>query len=200
MIVQIHSVFTGDSSESLVYDVLQLTAVQELPHVTVGTIFEMSQYAFMKETTHRFTENSSTAHDRFRPSWDSSGRRDPRVSVNRMFYLNPNWTDCDRYTHLQNMIRPVCSVFRGLKEVSDALQMHSLSHQFGLNRELNLFPAESLVRDILQLNVLHKDRLISQLERYWRNRSPTTGFALLRAHEMYCDITNMLVTERSGEL
>ncbi|KAG5444929.1 Arrestin [Clonorchis sinensis] len=37
-------------------------------------------------------ENSSTAHDRFRPSWGSSGRRSPRVSVNLMFYLNPNWT------------------------------------------------------------------------------------------------------------
>ncbi|KAG5443317.1 hypothetical protein CSKR_107291 [Clonorchis sinensis] len=33
-------------------------------------------------------ENSSTAHDRFRPSWGSSGRRSPRVSVNLMFYLN----------------------------------------------------------------------------------------------------------------
>ncbi|KAG5444958.1 hypothetical protein CSKR_112142 [Clonorchis sinensis] len=37
-------------------------------------------------------ENFSTAHDRFRPSWGSSGRRSPRVSVNLMFYLNPNWT------------------------------------------------------------------------------------------------------------
>ncbi|KAG5454029.1 hypothetical protein CSKR_102060, partial [Clonorchis sinensis] len=34
-------------------------------------------------------ENSSTAHDRFRPSWGSSGRHSPRVSVNLMFYLNP---------------------------------------------------------------------------------------------------------------
>ncbi|KER24934.1 hypothetical protein T265_07499 [Opisthorchis viverrini] len=47
---------------------------------------------FIKETTHKFAENSSTAHDRFRPSWSSSGRRSPRVSVNLMFYLNPNWT------------------------------------------------------------------------------------------------------------
>ncbi|KAG5450494.1 hypothetical protein CSKR_112682 [Clonorchis sinensis] len=46
-------------------------------------------------------ENSSTAYDRFRPSWGSAGRRIPRVSVNLMFYLNPNWTDCDKYTHLQ---------------------------------------------------------------------------------------------------
>ncbi|KAG5454364.1 hypothetical protein CSKR_113910 [Clonorchis sinensis] len=33
-------------------------------------------------------ENSSTVHDRFRPSWGSSGRRSPRVSINLMFYLN----------------------------------------------------------------------------------------------------------------
>ncbi|KAG5452513.1 hypothetical protein CSKR_103318 [Clonorchis sinensis] len=45
-------------------------------------------------------ENSSTAHDRFRPSWGSSGRRSPRVSVNLMFYLNPNCTVFEKYTHL----------------------------------------------------------------------------------------------------
>ncbi|KER30578.1 hypothetical protein T265_13161, partial [Opisthorchis viverrini] len=45
---------------------------------------------FTKETTHKVAENSSTAHDRFRPSWGSSGRRSPRVCVNLMFYLNSN--------------------------------------------------------------------------------------------------------------
>ncbi|KER33182.1 hypothetical protein T265_00879 [Opisthorchis viverrini] len=35
--------------------------------------------------------NSSTAHERFRPSWGLSRRRSPRVSVNLMFYLNPSW-------------------------------------------------------------------------------------------------------------
>ncbi|KAG5441951.1 hypothetical protein CSKR_107983 [Clonorchis sinensis] len=45
-------------------------------------------------TTHKVAENSSTALNRFRPSTSgSSGRRSPRVSVNLMFYLNPNWTD-----------------------------------------------------------------------------------------------------------
>ncbi|KAG5443050.1 hypothetical protein CSKR_112149, partial [Clonorchis sinensis] len=52
-------------------------------------------------TTHKVAENSSTAHERFRSSWGSSGRRSPRVSVNLMFYLNPNCTDFDKYTHLQ---------------------------------------------------------------------------------------------------
>ncbi|KER23154.1 hypothetical protein T265_08887 [Opisthorchis viverrini] len=37
-------------------------------------------------------ESPSTAHDRFRPSWGSSDRRSPRVSVNLMFYLKPNCT------------------------------------------------------------------------------------------------------------
>ncbi|KAG5442665.1 hypothetical protein CSKR_111907, partial [Clonorchis sinensis] len=46
-------------------------------------------------------ENSSTAHDRFRPSWGSSARRSPLVSVNLMFYLNPNWTVFEKYTYLQ---------------------------------------------------------------------------------------------------
>ncbi|KER23152.1 hypothetical protein T265_14706, partial [Opisthorchis viverrini] len=39
---------------------------------------------FIKETTHKVAEISSTAHDRFRPSWSSSGRRILRVSVNLM--------------------------------------------------------------------------------------------------------------------
>ncbi|KAG5441009.1 hypothetical protein CSKR_101239 [Clonorchis sinensis] len=55
----------------------------------------------LKETTRKVAENSSTAHDRFHPSWSSSGRHNPRVFVNLMFYLNRNRTDCDKYNHLQ---------------------------------------------------------------------------------------------------
>ncbi|KAG5453779.1 hypothetical protein CSKR_113835 [Clonorchis sinensis] len=47
-------------------------------------------------------ENSLTAHDRFcSSSSGSSGRRSPRVFVNLMFYLNPNWTVFEKCTHLQ---------------------------------------------------------------------------------------------------
>ncbi|GAA36356.2 Niemann-Pick C2 protein, partial [Clonorchis sinensis] len=72
--------------------------------VSVATIFEISPYIFIKETTHKVAENFSTAHDRFHPSISGSpGRRSPRVSVNRTFYLNPNWTDCDKYTGSKNV-------------------------------------------------------------------------------------------------
>ncbi|KAG5442396.1 hypothetical protein CSKR_103633 [Clonorchis sinensis] len=55
--------------------------------------FRMGQNAVdHKSDEQTVAENSSTAHDRFRPSWSSSGRRSLRVSVNLMFYLNPNWT------------------------------------------------------------------------------------------------------------
>ncbi|KER22748.1 hypothetical protein T265_09229 [Opisthorchis viverrini] len=57
---------------------------------------DYQQRFLTKETTHRVAENSLTAHYRFRPSCGSSGRRSRRVSVNLMFYLNPNWTDCFR--------------------------------------------------------------------------------------------------------
>ncbi|KAG5449641.1 hypothetical protein CSKR_104126, partial [Clonorchis sinensis] len=33
--------------------------------------------------------------------YSSSDRRSPRISVNLTFYLNPNWTDFDKYTQLQ---------------------------------------------------------------------------------------------------
>ncbi|KAG5454310.1 hypothetical protein CSKR_112653 [Clonorchis sinensis] len=38
-------------------------AAQRPPHV--GTIFEISQYIFIKETTHKVDENALTAHNRF---------------------------------------------------------------------------------------------------------------------------------------
>ncbi|KAG5454544.1 hypothetical protein CSKR_104902 [Clonorchis sinensis] len=52
----------------------------------------------LQPTSHKVAENSSTAHYRFRPSWGSSGRRSPRVAVNLMFYLNPNWTDFEKFS------------------------------------------------------------------------------------------------------
>ncbi|GAA56038.1 homeobox protein SMOX-3 [Clonorchis sinensis] len=62
-----------------------------------------------------------------------TGRRSPRVSVNLMFYLNPNWTDFEKYTNLQ-----INLVFTGDSN-------------------------ESLVYDVLQLNMLHTGRLMVQL-------------------------------------
>ncbi|KAG5442803.1 hypothetical protein CSKR_112266 [Clonorchis sinensis] len=97
-------------------------------------------YFVMKETTHKVAENSSASHNRFRPYWGSVGRRNPRVFVNLMFCLNPNWTDCDKYTHLQ-----INLVFKG-----DS--------------------SESLVYEVLQLNVPHTGRLMFQLARYSRYR------------------------------
>ncbi|KER28494.1 hypothetical protein T265_04714 [Opisthorchis viverrini] len=51
--------------------------------------------------THKFAENSMTVHERFHPSWCSSVRRNPRVSVNLIFYLNPKWTVFEKNTNLQ---------------------------------------------------------------------------------------------------
>ncbi|KER29262.1 hypothetical protein T265_04105 [Opisthorchis viverrini] len=49
--VHINLVFTGDSAESLVYGILQLDVLNKGPaHVSVGTIFDISQYIFIKET------------------------------------------------------------------------------------------------------------------------------------------------------
>ncbi|KER26169.1 LOW QUALITY PROTEIN: hypothetical protein T265_14057, partial [Opisthorchis viverrini] len=44
-------------------------AAHRPPHDSVGTIFEISQHIFIKVTNPKVAENSSTAHDRFRPSW-----------------------------------------------------------------------------------------------------------------------------------
>ncbi|KER25283.1 LOW QUALITY PROTEIN: hypothetical protein T265_14235 [Opisthorchis viverrini] len=133
---------------------------------------------FIKGTTHKVAENSLTAHDRFRPSWGSSGRRrSPRVSVNLMTYFNPNCTVFEKYTHLH-----ISLVFA---EDSSGF----------------------LVYDVLRLSVVHTCRLMFQSLRYLRyhnafpqkklltrllifespllkiRRQPTNGFALLGAHQ-----------------
>ncbi|KER27590.1 LOW QUALITY PROTEIN: hypothetical protein T265_13764 [Opisthorchis viverrini] len=68
---------------------------------TTGVQRSIDLVSICTETTHKVAENSSTAHDRFRPSWGSSGRHSSRVSVNLMIYVNPNWTVFEKYTHLQ---------------------------------------------------------------------------------------------------
>ncbi|KER21641.1 hypothetical protein T265_10085 [Opisthorchis viverrini] len=95
------------------------------PNCTKSAKYTHLHYVIINETTHKVAENSPTAHDRFRPSASgSSGRRSPRVSVNLMFFLNPNWTVLEKYTHLQ------------------------------INLVFIRYSTESLVYGILQLNVL----------------------------------------------
>ncbi|KAG5448038.1 hypothetical protein CSKR_106593 [Clonorchis sinensis] len=95
--LQINMVFTGDPSE---WCSSTECAAQRPPHVSTGTMFEISQYIFIKETTHKVAENSPTARDRFRSSWCSLDRHSPRVPVNRMFCLvqiarsSSNQTSC----------------------------------------------------------------------------------------------------------
>ncbi|KER30240.1 hypothetical protein T265_03295 [Opisthorchis viverrini] len=78
---------------------------QFLKFPNMPTLSDALQSLLWETDDNRFgvsvAENSSTAHDWFRPSWGSSGRRSPRVSVNLMFYLNLNWTVFERYTLLR---------------------------------------------------------------------------------------------------
>ncbi|KAG5454470.1 hypothetical protein CSKR_114339, partial [Clonorchis sinensis] len=87
---QISLVFMGDSSESLVYDVLQMNALH------TGRLVFQSAYDIRDIAV---AENSLTAHDRFRPSCGSSPRHSPRVSLSLMFYLKPNCMNLAKYTH-----------------------------------------------------------------------------------------------------
>ncbi|KAG5441142.1 hypothetical protein CSKR_102760, partial [Clonorchis sinensis] len=43
-------------------------AAEKSSDVSVGRIFEILRFIFIKETTNKVAENSSTAHDRFHPS------------------------------------------------------------------------------------------------------------------------------------
>ncbi|KER21199.1 hypothetical protein T265_15148, partial [Opisthorchis viverrini] len=73
----------GDSTEPILYDIFQLKMLYKVCFVLL-----LARYSRHRSVA----EDSSTAHDRFRPSWGSSGRRGPRVSVNLMFYLKQNCT------------------------------------------------------------------------------------------------------------
>ncbi|KAG5454321.1 hypothetical protein CSKR_109227, partial [Clonorchis sinensis] len=94
-----------------------------------------------EHSAHNIAENFSIKHDRFRASWDSSGRHSPQVSVNLMFYLNPHCTELDKNAH---------------------------SHVDWVFTEDS---SESLVYGVVQLNVLHRGRLMFQLVRCSRYRS-----------------------------
>ncbi|KER28511.1 hypothetical protein T265_13559, partial [Opisthorchis viverrini] len=76
-----------------------------------------------------------------RDSEPGKDRRSCRVSVDLTFYLNSNWTVFDKHTNLQ------------------------------INLVFTRDSTESLVCDILQLNMLHTGRLMFQLARYSRYRN-----------------------------
>ncbi|KER30303.1 hypothetical protein T265_13200, partial [Opisthorchis viverrini] len=73
--------------------VTQIRKIRNSNRLTTAVISDENdseRKPYLQCTIHKLTENSSTAHDRFHPSWGSSDRRSPRVSVNLMFYLEPN--------------------------------------------------------------------------------------------------------------
>ncbi|KER32784.1 hypothetical protein T265_12756, partial [Opisthorchis viverrini] len=97
----VNLVFTSDSTESLVYDILQLNVL----HTGRCRIFEISQHVFIKETTHKVAEKSPTTHDRFCSSWGSSGRRSPQVFVKFMIYLmSPKKGETGRGSNLRKLV------------------------------------------------------------------------------------------------
>ncbi|KER31349.1 hypothetical protein T265_13000, partial [Opisthorchis viverrini] len=138
------------------------------------------KFRFIKETTHKVAENSSTAHDRFRPSWGSPDERNSRGSINLMFYLKPiglfskNTLVCNsfwfsRETHL-NLSFMMFYNCMGFSLETRGATIDKYTH-LQINLVFTRDSTESLAYDILQLNVLHTGRLMFQLPRYSRYRS-----------------------------
>ncbi|GAA58126.1 hypothetical protein CLF_113593, partial [Clonorchis sinensis] len=108
-----------------------------------GTIFEISRYAFIEESTHKIAENSSTTNGRFCSSWSSAGRHSPRVSVDLMFYMKPSLADCDKYTQTKESSRtakPVLSCRRVFRNVVRSFLYGRRTEQFVDVLCRNLFP------------------------------------------------------------
>ncbi|KAG5453643.1 hypothetical protein CSKR_111574 [Clonorchis sinensis] len=127
--------------------------------------WDPGQSPLRKETTHKFAENPSTAHNRFRParqvaencstahdrfrpsSSGSSGRRSPRVSVNLMEHEAPGAAHSVAWKH------------------------HKQEIQLGSRAP----PVK------LAITYRHSTLIIILLKSI---RQPTTGFALLGAHQI----------------
>ncbi|KER32095.1 hypothetical protein T265_01721 [Opisthorchis viverrini] len=141
----------------------------------------------MKETTHKVAENSSTVHDRFRPSKGSSYRRSPRVSINLMFYLNPNRSVFKRYTHLKINLIFTRDSTPGHRQTNDSGHTstgtgrgkpkgHVVIDQSGhrITEQPMELPVGTVSHDRRKLLT----RLLKTL------RQPTSGLVLLGAHQM----------------
>ncbi|KAG5446649.1 hypothetical protein CSKR_108306 [Clonorchis sinensis] len=76
-----------------------------LPKYLAAWMYELTTCPAVINPFSRLANVSSlyakTPSVRLTTGWGSSNRRSPRVSINLMFYLNPNWTDLDKYIHLQ---------------------------------------------------------------------------------------------------
>ncbi|KAG5451363.1 hypothetical protein CSKR_105311, partial [Clonorchis sinensis] len=153
--VELTSRLTCNPAESPVFDVSrQLNVLHQA--ASCSSCYDIRDIAI------HVAENSSTAHERFRPSWGSSGRRSPRVSVNLMFYLNPNSTDFDKYTHLH---------------------INLVFARDSPGTQLNLPPIHVSVATIFEISryMYIRNALLIRLLKILRQ--PTTGFALLGAHQ-----------------
>ncbi|KER28307.1 hypothetical protein T265_13615, partial [Opisthorchis viverrini] len=96
-----------------------------------GTIFEISQYIFMKETTHKVAENSSTAHDRFLHFWDSSGRHSPRRLKHEAAW-------CSTFSCLRTSQTRDSAGFQGSPEMSALPSYVTFCHEHKTGRNLKI--------------------------------------------------------------
>ncbi|KAG5453190.1 hypothetical protein CSKR_112752 [Clonorchis sinensis] len=65
---------------------------------TIPDLFNTDEVVKLIHNTFKPAKKSSTAHDQFRPSWSSSGKRSPRLLVKLMFCLYLHWKKFAKYT------------------------------------------------------------------------------------------------------
>ncbi|KER31923.1 hypothetical protein T265_01860 [Opisthorchis viverrini] len=128
---------------------------------------EYSGIFFIKETTHKVAENSSITHHRFRPSWGPSGRHSPRVSVNLMFYLNPNWNVFEKYAYLQ-----INLVF-----TRDSTE--------SLNNAIRIGDPQFYVKDEVNARICKARTAFANLRHLWRQNGLSLNFKGLLAVLLY---------------
>ncbi|KER28786.1 hypothetical protein T265_04476 [Opisthorchis viverrini] len=143
------------------------------PHVSVATIFEISQYIFIKKTTHKVAENSSTTHQRFCPASGSS-------LLKELHRLYTTHEVAENSSTAHGRFRPSISDPSGRHNprvsVSFMLYVNPKWTDFDecTHSKINLVitgdSSKSLIDDVLQLNVVHTVRIIFQFVRYSRYR------------------------------
>ncbi|KAG5453509.1 hypothetical protein CSKR_112253 [Clonorchis sinensis] len=182
------------------FSCLETSQTRDSAGFQAASCYKISQYIVPRETTHKVAETASTAHDRFRPSWDSSRRRSPRVSVRLMFYLNPYWTGCEKYTHLP--INLFCAEDSTASLVYGILQLNVLPKadsrfiRYDIRDIAAYFHTENYSQDPPRQEVYARGGNLQ----LFTGGSPATQLGLsfmssvLRPY-MYCNILNIVPTE-----
>ncbi|KER26747.1 hypothetical protein T265_13934, partial [Opisthorchis viverrini] len=165
--LQINFVFTTDSTESLIYDILQLNVLH-----TGRLVFQLERYLRYRSI---FSLRKLLNYQLFLRLYETWRHREKNFLQLKTGYCIPNWESVPGSVVCAYRLTDIEDAFRGPLHLANgqATKFESSGDKY-THSQVNLVftrdSTESLVYDVLQLNVLHTGRLMFQLTRYSRYR------------------------------